>query len=62
VQAVKYHSTVTVTPTIENLGRSENGKMKIIKQQKRKEEKKRKKKEVGRADSEGAYQLNSLTR
>lgn len=62
MQAVKYHSTVTVTPTIENLGRSENGKMKIIKQQKRKEEKKRKKKEVGRADSEGAYQLNSLTR
>lgn len=61
MQAVKYHSTVTVTPTIENLGRSENGKMKIIKQQKRKEEK-RKKKEVGRADSEGAYQLNSLTR
>lgn len=44
MQAVKYHSTVTVTPTIENLGRSENGKMKIIKQQKRKEEKKRKKK------------------
>lgn len=45
---MKYHSTVTVTPTIENLGRSENGKMKIIKQQKRKEEKKRKKKRGGK--------------